>query len=69
MSDVLTGARARFSISGVKVGYATGVSVREMLTMEPLKVLDEIQVKEHVPIDYEVSMTADMVRLAVEAGM
>jgi|TARA_R110000851_G_scaffold210394_1_gene362786 hypothetical protein len=63
MSDVLTGARARFSISGVKVGYATGVSVREMLTMEPLKVLDEIQVKEHVPIDYEVSMTADMVRL------
>jgi len=62
-SPILTGARARFSINGVKVGYATGVSVRESLTHEPIKVLDEIQVKEHVPVDYEVSITADMIRL------
>ena len=62
-SSVLTGARARFSIDGKKVGYATGVTVREMTTHEPIKVLDDIQVKEHVPVDYEVSLTASMVRL------
>lgn len=62
-SKVLTGARAKFSIDGRKVGYATGVTIREMLTHEPIKVLDEIQTKEHAPVDYEVSMTASTVRL------
>lgn len=61
--NVLTGARASFSLDGQKVGYATGVTVREMITYEPIKVLDTIQVSEHVPTDYEVSMTADFVRL------
>lgn len=63
MSNILTGARARFSLDGVKVGYATGVTVREVITYEPVKVLDSIQVKEHAPIDYDVSMTADMIRI------
>jgi hypothetical protein len=61
--NVVTGARAKFSIDGVKVGYATGVTVREMITYEPVKVLDSIQVQEHVATDYEVSMTADFVRI------
>ena len=61
--DVVTGARARLSFSGVKVGYATGVSLREMIQYEPLKVLDDIQVQEHIPVDYDVSMTADVVRI------
>ena len=61
--NVLTGARARLSLNGVKVGYATGVSVRESITYEPIKVLDNIQVSEHVPVDYDVSMTADVVRI------
>tara|TARA_Y100000034_G_scaffold126519_1_gene177860 strand:- start:76 stop:516 length:441 start_codon:yes stop_codon:yes gene_type:complete len=66
MADILTGARARFSLDGVKVGYATGVTVREVITYEPVKVLDSIQVKEHAPIDYDVSMTADMIRIIGE---
>jgi hypothetical protein len=64
--NVLTGARARFSINGVKVGYATGVTVREAITYEPIKVMDSIQVVEHVPTDYDVSMTADLVRIVGE---
>ena len=32
-------------------------------TFEPIKVLDTIQIVEHVPTDYEVSMTADFVRI------
>lgn len=61
--EVLTGARARFSINGIRVGYATNVTLRESITYEPVKVLDNIQVKEHVPVDYDVSMTADMIRI------
>jgi hypothetical protein len=63
MAEILTGARARFSLDGVKVGFATGVTLREMITYEPVKVLDNIQVEEHVPTDYDVSMTADMIRI------
>jgi hypothetical protein len=61
--NVITGARVKFSLGGAKVGYATGVTVREMITYEPVKVLDTIQVSEHVATDYEVSMTADFVRI------
>lgn len=60
---VFTGCRARFMLQGVKVGLATGVTVRESITYEPVKVLDNIQVEEHAPVDYEVSWTADTVRL------
>jgi hypothetical protein len=63
MAEILTGARARFSLDGVKVGFATNVSVREIVTFEPVKVLDDIQVKEHVPTDYDVSLTADTIRI------
>ncbi|MAD95956.1 MAG: hypothetical protein CMB99_01380 [Flavobacteriaceae bacterium] len=65
-STVLTGCRARFSIEGVKVGYATGVTVREMINYEPVNVLDNIETKEHAPTDYQVSMTADFVRIVGE---
>ena len=33
------------------------------MTLEPIKTLDNIQVEEHVPTDYDVSMTADKVRI------
>jgi hypothetical protein len=66
MADIVTGARARFSINGVKAGFATGVTLREVITYEPVKVLDDIIVKEHVPTDYDVSMTADYVRIVLD---
>jgi len=63
MSDVFTGCRARFSLDGIKMGYATGVSARESIQWEPINVLDTIQTKEHAPVGYEVSLTADMIRI------
>jgi hypothetical protein len=63
MSDIITGARARLSVQGTKVAYATGVTVREMVNYQPLEVLDNVQVEEHVPVGYDVSLTADMVRV------
>lgn len=64
---VFTGCRARFMLNGKKVGYAQGVTVRENITYEPVKALDNIQTEEHAPTDYEVSMTADTVALVDES--
>jgi hypothetical protein len=61
--NVLTGARARFTLEGTQVGYATGVTVRESITYEPVQTLDNIQVVEHAPTGYECSMTAELVRI------
>jgi len=67
MSEVLTGARARFSFNGVKVGFATNVSVRETINYEPVDVLDDIATKEHAPTGYVVQMTAGTVRIVNES--
>ena len=55
---VLTGARARFKIQGVKVGYASNVTVGEAIRYENLEVLDNIEVAEKVPIAYDVTFSA-----------
>jgi hypothetical protein len=61
--QVFTGARARLLINGVKIGWATGVSGSESITYEPIKVLDNIQVQEFVPVAYEVTLSASRVRI------
>jgi len=67
MADqILTGARARLSFNGVQVGYASGVSLRELITYEAIKVMDDIVAKSHEPTDYDVSGSADMVRVVGE---
>ena len=63
MAEVLTGCRARFKLNGVVVGYATGVTLRQAITYEPIKTLDSIVTKSFEPTDYDVNMTADMVRI------
>lgn len=60
---VLTGARARLSIEGVKVMYATNVSYSEEVTHDAVEVLDQLEVAEHVPTAYRVSFSAQMVRV------
>jgi len=63
---IFTGARARFSINGVKVGYARNVNVSEEVSYEPVEVLDNIEVSEFAPIAYRVTFTASMFRIIGE---
>lgn len=63
---IFTGARARFSINGIKVGYARNVTLSESIVYEPAKCLDNIEPEEFVPIDYEVRFTAGMFRIIGE---
>lgn len=60
---VFTGARARFLINGVKIGFATNVSGSEEIQYDPIEVLDNIQVQEYVPIGYTCSLSASRVRI------
>lgn len=57
MSDVITGARVRFMLKGVKVGHATDWTCRESIRYEPLETLDNIEVDEHVPVGYYVDLS------------
>lgn len=61
--EILTGARARFTVGTKVVGFATNVTVTESIQYEAVNVLDNIEVQEHVPVGYDVSMTASRVRL------
>ena len=61
--NILTGARARFSIGGGKVGYARNVAITEEIEYQPVEVLDNIEVEEHVPVAYRVRFTASMFRI------
>lgn len=64
---VLTGIRARFSIDGVKVGYARRVSLGDSYQFEPIDVLDSIETEEHVVTGYQVdTFTAGMFRIVGE---
>jgi hypothetical protein len=63
---VFTGARARFEINNTPIGFATNVSGTEEIVYQAVRVLDDIQVKEHVPTEYNVSMSASRVFLLDE---
>jgi len=63
---IFTGARARFSLNGVKVGYARNVNISEENGYEPIEVLDNIEVEEFAPVSYRVTFTASMFRIVGE---
>jgi hypothetical protein len=63
---LFTGARARFSINGVKVGYARNVAVTEEIQYDPVETLDNIEVEEYVPVAYRVTFTASQFRIIGE---
>jgi len=60
---VLSGARARLMIDGIPIGWATNVSVSESISYEEVRVLDNIQVQEHVPTSYAVGLSASRIRI------
>lgn len=53
----MSGARARLLVAGQKIGWATGIRVRESIQYNPTRVIDEIEVAEHVPLTYDVSVS------------
>lgn len=60
---LFTGARARFSLEGQKVGYARNVSVTEEIQYDPVEILDNIEVEEFVAVAYRVNFSASQFRI------
>ena len=62
-SQTFSGARAIFFIGGAEIGFAGGVSGEEMIDYEPIDVLNLLEVREHVPVSYRVSLNAQIFRV------
>lgn len=63
---IFTGARARFSINGIKVGYARNVAIGENVDYQPVDVLDNVETEEFAPVGYSVTFTASHFRIVGE---
>jgi len=63
----ISGAAAKLLVNGVVVGRATGVSASETITQVPVQVLGEIDVVEYEPVSRDVTFTADVVRISLDA--
>lgn len=59
----LTGSRVVFRIDGNKIAYANSISYEETIEHEPIEVLDELNVKEHVPVAYRVNFSVESFRI------
>ena len=63
---LFTGARARFSLNGVKVGSALNVTLGERIDYEEARVLDNIEVEEYAPVAYDVAFSCGQFRIVGE---
>jgi hypothetical protein len=48
--------------NGEIVGFASGVSGSEEIQYEPVETLDHLEVREHAPVGYRVTLTAQVFR-------
>ena len=66
---VFSGARAMFFFNSIQVAYASGLDATVEIQYEPVEVLDNLPVKEHVPVGYRVTLSASIFRtIASGAG-
>lgn len=64
---ILSGARARLSIDGVKFALCLNVSYGEEIEHQPVEPLDQFDVAEHVPTAYRVNFSAQTVRIVTNS--
>lgn len=62
-AQTYSGPRAIFLINEVPIAFAGGVSYDETIDYEPIDVLHLLEVKEHVPVAYRVSLNAQVFRV------
>ena len=60
---VFSGPRARVKIDGKPQGWGRGVRIRERQAFDPLRVLNNVRVKEQVPLNYDVELGMDIFQL------
>ena len=63
-NKIVSGSRVHLQLKGAPVGEATIASYAEAYGQEPVAVLDQPEIAEHVLISYDVSFTASRVYIA-----
>lgn len=61
-TNTFAGARAIFRVNGDKIAFASNVDGSEEIQYEPVDVLDNLEVQEHVPVGYRVTFTCGLFR-------
>ena len=64
--NVVSGSRVKLSVNSTDIGYATIASYVETITYDPIAVLDQMEIAEHVPVAYDVAFTASRVFLITD---
>lgn len=59
MSKVLSGSKASLKLNGVKVAYVSGLSINQEDGLQPIDVLDQLEVAEHAETSHVVSFSAN----------
>ena len=62
-TEVFSGARCLLTIDGRVIGYARNASYSTTTNFEPVRVLGNIEVQEHVPTQYQVSFNVSSFNL------
>ena len=69
----MTGGRASFQMNGKNMGMGLGVTVREQIGQEPVRVLNHLAPIEYCTVSYDVSVTVRLYRVPyqdiVESGL
>lgn len=65
---VLSGARAIFMFNNEPIAFASGVTASEEIMYEPVETLDHLEVREHVPVGYRVTLSCQAFRTVAPAG-
>jgi len=65
---VFSGARCLFLFNGEDVGFASGISGSEEIQYEPIETLDHLEVREHVPVGYRVTLGAQVFRTIAQGA-
>ena len=67
-TQVLTGARSVVLFNDVVIGFASGVNVSEEIMYDPVETLDHLEVREHAPTGYRVSLSCSTFRTVAQGA-
>ena len=67
MSQVMTGAKAIFRLSGTQIAFASSVTYNENIQLEEVNVLDKIDTLEHAEVGYRVDISCQVFRVSEQS--
>jgi hypothetical protein len=62
-TNVFSGPRSRLKVDGNVIGYTGGLSGGEQIDYEPIETIDFLEVREHIPVAYRVTLSSSFFRI------